>query len=181
MLKCQKQSYEVVCIISVLRQFMSKWMKMNSTILWKHALYQTYYSIYIHTHTHTHTICRGHPIVFIKLKNNKIISRLKHNNIFYFIFIMTTCFGQLINIRSSSQNFQYSACWNIFENPTAPLIPVIHFSLTSFLLSAATHPDIFIETVHIKKAKKVVTFLTAAIKIILMSSFLLCSYTCLWI
>jgi len=41
----------------------------------------------------------------INLKDNKIVSGLKHN-IFYFIFILMTCFGQLTIIRPALQNLE---------------------------------------------------------------------------
>ena len=51
--------------------------------------------------------CRGQPVVFIKLKGIKNnFWFVKHNNIFYFIVILTTCFSQLTIIRSSLQELR---------------------------------------------------------------------------
>jgi hypothetical protein len=43
----------------------------------------------------------------VLLKDNKAI---KHNSTFYFLFILTTCFGQLTIIRPSLQNLESVRC-----------------------------------------------------------------------
>jgi len=51
--------------------------------------------------------CRGHPVVFIKLKDIKnILVSVKHNNILYFIVILTKCFGQLTIMRPSLRHLE---------------------------------------------------------------------------
>ena len=48
------------------------------------------------------SFCIGHPIVFIKPKTTKyFVVSIKYNNMSFYFFLMTTCFGHLAIIRSS--------------------------------------------------------------------------------
>jgi len=52
--------------------------------------------------------CRGHPVVFIKLKDNKIVSGFSQTQ--QYIFILTTCCCQLTFSRPFLENLESCTC-----------------------------------------------------------------------
>jgi len=55
--------------------------------------------------------CGWHPVVFIKLKDNKIVYGFSHTQQYiYYIFILTTYCGQLTFTRPPLENLQSGTC-----------------------------------------------------------------------
>ena len=48
--------------------------------------------------------------MFIKLKDNKMVSGLSDTTTVYYFILMTTCFGHVTIIGPSVQNLEYGTC-----------------------------------------------------------------------